>query len=129
MKSSVPAWEAACMEPITGNCGCCARAATGHPAAAAPSSVMNSRRRIIRSPRRPARAELVGCRAERVGGFEIDDKVKIRRLLDRNVGRACAAQNFVTEFSGAAEKTREVGSIGHQTSRNHELSNGVRRGE
>src|SRR5262245_8713431 len=29
----------------------------------------------------------------------------------------------------AAEKTREVRSIGHQTSRNHELSNGIRRGK
>ena len=37
---------------------CCARAAIGH-AAAPPSSVMNSRRRIIRSPRRRARAALV----------------------------------------------------------------------
>ena len=37
-------------------CGCCARAARGHAAAAPPSSVMNSRRRIIRSPRRRGRA-------------------------------------------------------------------------
>ena len=33
-------------------CGSCARAASGHAAAAPPSSVMNSRRLIIRSPRR-----------------------------------------------------------------------------
>src|SRR5262245_17286823 len=32
--------------------GCCAHAATGHAAAAPPSVVMNSRRPIIRSPRR-----------------------------------------------------------------------------
>ena len=30
--------------PITGIAGCCARAASGHAAAAPPSSVMNSRR-------------------------------------------------------------------------------------
>ena len=41
--------------PTTGIAGCCARAASGHAAAAPPSSVMNSRR-IIRSPRRRARA-------------------------------------------------------------------------
>jgi hypothetical protein len=33
---------------------CCARAASGHAANALPRSVMNSRRRIIRSPRPPA---------------------------------------------------------------------------
>jgi hypothetical protein len=32
------------MKPITGIAGCCARAASGHAAAAPPSSVMNSRR-------------------------------------------------------------------------------------
>jgi ubiquinone/menaquinone biosynthesis C-methylase UbiE len=37
--------------PITGIADCCARAASGH-AAAPPSSMMNSRRLIIRSPRR-----------------------------------------------------------------------------
>ena len=31
-------------KPITGSAGCCARAASGHAAAAPPSSVMNSRR-------------------------------------------------------------------------------------
>ena len=33
-----------CRNPITGIAGCCARAASGHAAAAPPSSVMNSRR-------------------------------------------------------------------------------------
>src|SRR6516164_4258893 len=41
--------------PITGIAGGCARAASGH-AAAAPSSDMNERRFIIRSPRLRARA-------------------------------------------------------------------------
>src|SRR5258707_9392819 len=34
------------MNPSTGMAGCCARAASGHAAAAPPSSVMNSRRFI-----------------------------------------------------------------------------------
>src|SRR5262249_14377177 len=44
-------------KPITGIVGYCARAAIGQVAAVAPpSSVMNSRRLIIRSPRRHVRA-------------------------------------------------------------------------
>src|SRR5215831_10521569 len=46
---------AALRYPTIGTAGCCALAAIGHVAAAPPSSVMNSRRRIIRSPRRQAR--------------------------------------------------------------------------
>jgi hypothetical protein len=41
--------------------GCCARAASGHPAAAPPSTLMNSRR-FIRLPRRRARAASVEFR-------------------------------------------------------------------
>jgi integrase len=41
--------------PTTGTAPCCARAASGH-AAAPPTSIMKSRRRITRSPRRRARA-------------------------------------------------------------------------
>jgi hypothetical protein len=40
--------------PITGIAGCCARAATGHAAAALPSSVMNWRRLLTRSSRMSA---------------------------------------------------------------------------
>ena len=64
--------EAPLRNPITGIAGCCARAASGHAAAAPPSSVMNSRR-FIRSPRRRGRAA-VGrhIEAERLGGLEVD---------------------------------------------------------
>ena len=57
--------------PITGIAGCCARAASGHAAAAPPRSVMNSRR-LIRSPRRRARAASAAREAERLGGLEVD---------------------------------------------------------
>jgi len=40
--------EAPLRNPITGIAGCCARAASGHAAAAPPSSVMNSRRLVCR---------------------------------------------------------------------------------
>src|SRR5262245_36393407 len=39
--------------PMIGIAGCCARAASGQAATAPPSGVMNWRRLIIRSPRRP----------------------------------------------------------------------------
>jgi hypothetical protein len=42
---------------------CCARAASGHVAAAPPSSVMNWRRFIIRSPRRLLHGQVGGPRA------------------------------------------------------------------
>ena len=50
--------------------GCCARAASGHAAAAPPSSVMNSRR-IIRLPRRRERAKLVEFQPDRFCGLEV----------------------------------------------------------
>src|SRR6266566_4452984 len=40
--------DAALRKPITGIAGCCARAASGHVAAAPPRSVMNSRRFVCR---------------------------------------------------------------------------------
>jgi hypothetical protein len=47
---------------------CCARAARSHPSAAAPpSSVMNSRRLVTRSPRRPPRAAWPCSRAAEQG--------------------------------------------------------------
>ena len=53
--SAMPSGDWLLRNPITGIAGCCARAASGHAAAAPPSSVMNSRR-FIRSPRRRGRA-------------------------------------------------------------------------
>src|SRR5262249_61867092 len=47
--------------PITGIVGCCARAPSGHVAAAPPSSVMNARR-LTRSPRRQAPVTCPGFR-------------------------------------------------------------------
>src|SRR5262249_18567396 len=51
-----PSGDAPWRNPITGIVGCCGRAASGHAAAAPPSSVMKSRRLLIRSPRRRGEA-------------------------------------------------------------------------
>jgi hypothetical protein len=40
--------DALLRNPITDTAGCCARAASGHAAAAPPMSVMNSRRNFLR---------------------------------------------------------------------------------
>ena len=47
-----PSVELGLRNPTSGIAGCCARAASGHAIAAPPTSVMKSRRWIIRSPRR-----------------------------------------------------------------------------
>ena len=72
--------------PITGIAGCCARAASGHAAAAPPSSVMNSRRCIIRSPRRRGRA---AC-----GGISRPSALAVLRLITiSNLVGACTGRS------------------------------------
>ena len=72
--------------PMVGNLPrCCARAASGHAAAAPPSSVMNSRRsHSITSS--AAQEQGRHGEPERLGGREIDDKLKLRGLLDGQIG-------------------------------------------
>jgi hypothetical protein len=38
--------------------------------------------------------------ADLLGGFEIDNELELRRLLDRQVGWLSAFQNFVYEYGG-----------------------------
>jgi hypothetical protein len=66
-------------------------------------------------------------KAERLGGFEVDDKLEFRRLFDRDVGRLRTAQNLVHIVCRAPEQIREVWSIRHQTSRFGELADDVSR--
>ena len=55
LRSTTVSGDVGLRNPTTGIAGCCARAASGQDAAAPPRSVMKSRR-LIRSPRRRARA-------------------------------------------------------------------------
>ena len=73
--------------------GCCARAASGHAAAAPPSSVMNSRR--LHSITSSARASSDGrhVEAECLRRLEIDDQFELGRLHDRQVGGLRALQD------------------------------------
>ena len=53
----------------------------------------------------------------RLSGRQINDEIKLARLLDRDVGRLRSAQNLVDIVGGAPVEAREVRSIGHETSR------------
>ena len=74
--------------------GCCPRAASGQRAAP-PSSVMNSRRFIIRSPRRRGRAATADFEAERLCGLEVDYQFELGRRLHRQVGRLLALEDAI----------------------------------
>jgi hypothetical protein len=64
---------------------------------------------------------------ERLGGRQIDNELKVGRLLDWNVGWLSAAQNLVDEVGSARELLRKVWSIGHQTARFNVLPMAVHR--
>jgi hypothetical protein len=74
--------------------------ASGHAAVAPPSSDINARR-FTRSPRRRGRAALGDFKAERLGGFEIDNKFKFRWLSYRQVGGLSALEDAV-DMAGRA---------------------------
>ena len=80
-------------KPITGIAGCCARAASGHAAAAPPSSVMNSRR-FIRSPRRRGRAASAGLsRPSALAVLRLMTSSNLVGCIDRQVGGLGALEN------------------------------------
>src|SRR5262249_51330949 len=54
--------------------------------------------------------------AEHLCSREIDDEIELGRLLHRDVGRFCPAQNLVDIVGGALKLCRVVCSIGHQPS-------------
>src|SRR5262249_57831921 len=99
---------------------CCARPATGH-VAAPPSSEMNSRRFIIRSPRRRGRQRERDRKAERLGGLEVDVQLDFGGLLDRQIGGVVALENPAGIESGDSMRVPDAWSLPHQTSPPPEL--------
>ena len=60
--------------------------------------------------------------ADLLGGFQIDQEFKLRRLLDRQIGWLAAFQNLVHLRSRSTEQIRTVRAVRHQTSRFCELA-------
>src|SRR5262249_40137918 len=91
---------AAPKNPIVGSLAdCCARAASGHDAAATPSSLMNARRFITRSPRRRAVGLTVARRDQALRNLEVRHQLESGRLQDRQVG-----------WLGALEDLADIGA-------------------
>jgi hypothetical protein len=50
-----------------------------------------------------------------LGGFEIDDQLELRRLLDRQIGRLGALQDFIDEGpERLAKSAKKIDPVGHQ---------------
>src|SRR5262245_62979233 len=61
------------------------------------------------------REQLVWSReAQRLGGFEIDDELESRRLLDRQVGRTCTLEDFSGVDPGPAVRLADTRSVRYQ---------------
>src|SRR5262249_10500647 len=92
------------MMPIRGTLvACCACAASGHVAAAPPSSVMKSRL-LIQSPRQGARAGAVAHRDHRFGGSELVCALLAIDHAHTLLGTACISS------ASAALKLRSPGA-------------------
>src|SRR5262249_59549562 len=52
---------------------------------------------------------------ERSRRNQVDDQIKLGRLLDRKIGRLCPAQNLIDIVGGTPVQVQEVRSIGNQT--------------
>lgn len=53
--------------------------------------------------------------AERLRGFQIDNEFELRRLLDRDIHRLCALEDFVNEFGRATIELLSICSKRDQT--------------
>ena len=51
---------------------------------------------------------------ERLRGFEVDDQLELRRLLDGEVGRLRALEDLVDVYGGAADEIGHVHCVSHQ---------------
>src|SRR5262245_48846623 len=86
---------------------CCARAASGHAAAAPPSSVMNARRSFD---------HLVGAgeqlrrklEAERIGSLEVHHHLELGRLLHGKIGRMSTLEDLIHVSGGPSKHVSQT---------------------
>src|SRR5215472_1655024 len=71
-------------------------------------------RRLIRSPRRPARAAWAGFDAQCLCGGEVDDQIEFSSEFDRQVAGLFALENSADVDTGAAISIRLTGSVADQ---------------
>ena len=94
--------------------GCCARAVSGHAAAAPPSSVMNSRRSHSITSSARASSDRRHFEAKRLGGLQVDDQFVLGRRLHRQIGRLLALEDAIDIAGRAPVLIDEVRPVGDQ---------------
>ena len=87
--------------------GCCARAASGHAAAAPPMSLTNARRLTAEQRERDGDVE-------RLGGLEVQEQLNFRGLLYRQLARLFAFKNTGGVNAGETVSVAKTGSIARQ---------------
>ena len=116
--------------PITGIAGCCARAASGHAAAAPPSSVMNSRRlHSITSSARASSESAALSRPSALAVLRLIDQLVLGRRLHRQVGRLLALEDAIDIAGRAPVLVDQIRSVGDQAAAGDEEAVGVDRGQ
>src|SRR5437899_5108929 len=63
---------------------------------------------------RPPQQRVRDRQAERLGSLEVDDELKLRRLLDGEVARFGALQDLIHEMRSTATHILEIFSVGHE---------------
>ena len=93
---------------------CCARAASGHAAAAPPSSVMNSRRSHSITSSARASKRRWDFQAKRLGGLEVDYQFDLCGLLNRQVGGFFALEDAAGIDACQPVRVRDAASVANQ---------------
>src|SRR5262249_21199532 len=95
-------------------------------------SVKRSRRvfsSLFDQPSRPCEQVRRNCHTDLLCCLEVDNKLELRWLLDRQIGGLCSFQDFVHIRSGAAERVVIARAVGHKTPVFHRFWPGVYRRE